>query len=182
MPRKSKDQKRAAKTSRIATRGAKRAANREVRKETRTERLAARKGISTDQAKQLQQNRKTRFKEFAAGGTENITTGRLRFGDGPSKTDPSAPKAEDTAATANKAFGGNDAQIKTPEVFNSGLTADQFSKDRLGMGQDPMTGRGGKAYNASVEVGDVEIDPTGFSSKTLSDSGYKPKGGGAYGS
>lgn len=84
MPRKTRDQRVEARRKRIEARGFKRAAARDVRKEERTERLAARKGLTTDQASRLQENRRQRFREFAAGGTENITTGRLRFSSDPS--------------------------------------------------------------------------------------------------
>ncbi len=176
MAKKTKDQRRAEKTSRIATRGAKRAAGREVRKEQRTERLAARKGISTEQAGQLQANRKQRFKEFAAGGTENITTGRLRFSSDPSGE--STPAGGTDPASVAK----NDANA----AFSKGASDAQASLDRLGGMQDEVTGRGGRAYNksltGSVDIGSAEIDPSGFSDKTLKDSGYKSRGSGAYGS
>ena len=168
MARKTRDQRVEARRKKIEKRGFKRAAGREVRREERTERLAARKGISTDQAKRLQANRKQRFKEFASGGLENITTGRLRFRDGES-SGPDAPSLSDTAATANKAFGdaGSAASAK-------------LSADNLGMMQDELTGRGGTLYNrpgaggtGSVEVGQHEIGPdSGFKKKTLGASGY----------
>ena len=49
------------KTAKIAARGKARAEKRAARKTQRTERLAGRKNITTDQAKQLQENRRTRY-------------------------------------------------------------------------------------------------------------------------
>ena len=174
------DKKFKERNSKRAVRGAGRAAAKEVRKERRTERLAARKGISTDQASQLQANRKQRFKEFASGGTENITTGRLRFGDGDGGVAGSAAtgggSASDTSSDQN-------AKLQAQNVANKQLT-----QDRLGGAQDELTGRGGSVYNrgagstGSVEVGNVKIGDAGFSDETLTDSGYtsKSRGGGAY--
>ncbi len=139
-----------------AERGTARREKREQRKTDRTQRIADRKGITTEQAGRLQENRRTRFKEFVAGGTENITTGRLRF-----SSDPSG-ESTPTSGTDPHAVENNAAP------------------DRQGAMQDEVTGRGGKAYNVgSVEVGEGDF---GVSPDTGTDFSRKAKGGGAYSS
>lgn len=144
-------------------RGSARREKKQNRAKKRTANLAARKGISNDQAKDLQANRSQRWKEFASGGTENITTGRLRFGEGGG--------GESTNASLNP--------TETAPEAGGGVGTTSITPDRAGTNDAPQTGRGGKTYTPSVEIGEVSMGGD-FSDETLKESGYKPKGGGAY--
>ena len=167
------------KTAKIAARGKARAEKRAARKTQRTERLAGRKNITTDQAKQLQENRRTRFREFAAGGTENITTGRLRF-----SSDPSGESTPDSSAGPSDVKKNAAPKVtNTPDFSVNYGSITQDTTDRLGNFQDRAIGRGGNAYSAgTVEVGDVTLEGNQFSEDTLKKSGYKPRGAGGYAS
>ncbi len=124
---KSREEKLAAKQERGTARRERKA----DRKTRRTENLAARKGITTEQAGDLQANRKTRLKEALTGGLENITTGRLRFDGEDSATSPTPP------ADTSSSVGGD--------------------TDRLGSLQDETVGRGGKSYNRSRGSGAYDV-------------------------
>ena len=166
-----------AKTKKIAARGKARAEKRAARKEQRTERLAGRKNITTDQAKRLQANRRQRFKEFASGGTENITTGRLRFKEGDGGIAGSEATGGGTAdnsstavnARANAAFAANKPKIDQQGIFGTNLTASDFRTTPLG--STDMLAKN-RAKTAAVDVGEHELG---------SDSGYSKKARGAAG-
>ena len=173
------------KTRRIAARGKARAEKRAARKTQRTERLAARKNITTSQAKRLQENRRVRFREFASGGTENITTGRLRFSSDPSgeSTPAGATTPTDVAANdrekARSAFGSSKPTIDQQGIFGTNLRASDFRTQALdtpGM-RDMNRGR-----TASVDVGEHGLGDIGLSDEKFEGFSKRARGAAGYGS
>lgn len=174
------------KTERIAARGKARAEKRAARKTERTERLAARKNITTDQAKRLQANRRTRFKEFASGGTENITTGRLRFSGDPSGESTPAGGASDAAANeansraaAASAFSAAKPKIDQTGIFGTNLTASDFRTQAL---DTPGMRDANRGRTASVDVGEHGLGDIGLSDEKFSGFSKKTRGAAGYGS
>lgn len=160
-----------AKLDKISARREKRAANKATRKDNRTKKLAARKGISESQAKDLQANRKQRFQEFAQGGLEGIKTGRLRFNDS-SSLDAKAD-AEQGAKNLGASIEGSASGLNNVNTNLSGGAGIGGSiADRSGTMDTslPMTGRGGVDYSVlgQTQQGGLNQGPG---------SAFKRKGG-----